>query len=258
MTSIRTVSFALAMLTVLFCSADAQDLRGDIHKIEECCNVVSVDLASNEIVVEEIATGFRKALTLSNKELLEQLQPGMTYGPDRIGDIQTSPRAFEPNWSEDCCNFQSHLKSGEPQHSFTQQVASSAQALRQSPFVDIVAGVTVTVDSLKRMGTRVVRLDFTIHNSAGSVIYLNQYNRLMGTGNSVTNVSLVDYEGGLRYGVVKDSDGACACSREIANEIPAGEASGYWALITAPPEDVTTVSIDFAGAALLDNVPIEQ
>ena len=254
----RPVLCLLALLAIQAPGLPAQELRGDIHRAEDCCNIVSVDQASNEVLVREIATGLTKTLTITNSKFLLQLRPGMTYGPGSVAGIQESPANLEPNWLEDCCNFRVKAKGSEPQHTLTQQIASSPLGATAAMTVDLDPGVTVRIDSLKRAGSRAVRIDLSIQNSTGGVVYLNRYGSLVGYPNeSMNGISIVDYEGGLRYGTIRDSEGVCACSRKMKNEIQSGEQVSYWALITAPPEDVTTVSIDLAGAALLDDVRIE-
>ena len=77
--------------------------------LDDCCDIVSVDPAKNAVVVREIATGRTKTLKISNTRLLEQLRPGMVFGPDAISGIPTAPRVFEPDWLDDCCDFRATL-----------------------------------------------------------------------------------------------------------------------------------------------------
>ena len=134
----------------------------------------------------------------------------------------------------------------------------TGQAAGQS--ADLGPGVTITVESLKRAGSRAVRLDFNVRNTTGDRADLATYGRLY-TNFSLRAVSIIDYDGGFRYGALMDSEGNCACSRGSPGNaiqlIQDGEAPSFFVMLTAPPEDVGSVSIDFGGAALIDDVPIE-
>ena len=240
------------------------------YAVEECCTIVGVDPAKNQIVVRETATGRTKILTITNKQLLQQLQPGAAYGPDAIGGIPEAPSVFEPNWVEECCNFKATVKEGEPQHTlratvkaaepqhtFTQQVGTSALAASSAMSVDLGPGVTITLQSVKRLGSRVVRLDFSVRNDTGDRVYLQNNGLFDAVHHSLRDVSMIDYDAGLRYGALIDSEGTCACSRGSGvGNIDRGQEASYWVQIKAPPGNVNVVSIDFAGKASIDNVPI--
>ena len=237
------------LLVVLICGirdVNGQELQGNIQKAVDCCNIVSVDQAAHQIVVREIATGLTKTLTIANTELLQQLQPGAAYGPGAIDGIEKPPGDFEPDWAEDCCNFRA-LPQG------LRNVGTSAQGMT----ADLRPDVTITLQSLKRLGRRVVRLDFSVRNDSGDRVHLNNVGLLDDIHYSLRNVSMIDYDAGLRYGALIDSEGTCACSRgSSVGTIGVGQERDYWVQIKAPPENINEVSVDFAGKASIDNIPI--
>jgi len=229
---------------------------GTIQKIEECCTIVSVDRTTNQIIVREIATGRTKTLTIANNELLQQLEPGAAFGPGSIDGIQEAPGVFEPNWVEECCTFRA-LAQGQTNAGRAKQLNTAGGMSARGMTVDLGPDVTITLQSLKRLGSRVVRLDFSVRNDTGDRAFMPDYGLFGGYHHSLRYVSVLDYDAGLRYGAIVDSKDICACSRGSTLEtVGAGQESRYWVQIKAPPVDVNVVSIDFAGRASIDNVPI--
>ncbi len=247
------------VLAVLICGSGGvygQELRGAIHRIDDCCNIVSVDRMTNQIVVREIATGRTKTLTIANNELLQQLQPGAAFGPGSIDGLQEAPGVFEPNWAEECCTFRAHAV-GQTNAGRAKQLNTAGGMSARGMTVDLGPGVTITLQSLKRLGSRVVRLDFSVRNDTGDRAFMPDYGLFGSYHHSLRHVSVLDYDAGLRYGALVDSEDICACSRGSNLEtVGAGQESRYWVQIKAPPVDVNVVSIDFAGRASIDNVPI--
>jgi len=188
--------------------------------------------------------------------LLQKLQPGAAFGPGSIDGIQEAPGAFEPNWIEDCCNFRA-LAQGPTNAGMARQLNIVDGMSAQGMTVDLGPGVTITLQSLKRLGRRVVRLDFSVRNDTGDRVVMPNYGLMGSYHHSLRHVSVIDYDGGLRYGALVDSEDICACSRGSALEIVnAGQESSFWVQIKAPPGHVNVVSIDFAGRASIDNVQI--
>ena len=74
---------------------------------------------------------------------------------------------------------------------------------------------------------------------------------------SVGGVSLVDAAGKKKYMVVRDSEKACICSRDV-KDLPAGSRVNLWAKFPPPPEDVKRISIVIPHFAPMDDVPISQ
>lgn len=147
---------------------------------------------------------------------------------------------------------------GQTQQDPATQQATASGASARGMAVDLAPGVTITIQGLRRVGARSVRLDFTVSNATGDRVDLTSY--ALVRGNDFSHVSIIDYDGGHRYGALVDSEGVCACSRGTGNSgiqlVKDGEAPSFFVMVTAPPADVGTVSVDFAGAAAIDNVPI--
>jgi hypothetical protein len=74
---------------------------------------------------------------------------------------------------------------------------------------------------------------------------------------SVGGVSLVDAAGKKKYMVVRDSEKACICSRDV-KDLPAGARVNLWAKFPPPPEDVKRISIMIPHFPPMDDAPISQ
>lgn len=122
-------------------------------------------------------------------------------------------------------------------------------------------GVRVEVTELKRSSSGTISLKFTI---------INDSDRKMGFGydfaddshhikdhGSVGGVTLLDPVGKKKYFVVRDSDTACVCSRDVRDIDPKSRAN-LWAKFPAPPQDVKKISIVIPHFAPMDDVPISQ
>ena len=225
--------------------------------IEECCNIVSVDLAAKAVIVREIATGKTKTLTISNTRLLEQLRPGMIFGPTAIAGIQTSPRTFEPNWANDCCSFrlvqEFQPNAGTAKHSLVAEGLPQYTGTIGS--VEIGPGVRVDNISIIRLGSRSVRLKFDVSNTSGGGIHLSQFG--MASNRELKTISLLDFDGGKRYTVVKDEKGNCVCSSGDVLKLGSGERRTYWANFAAPPPSVASMTFDIPGGVPIDNIPVK-
>src|SRR5260370_3840905 len=96
-------------------------------------------------------------------------------------------------------------------------------------------GITVAVQELKR-GTNTVTLKLVMTNqssqSFAAYFYFHE-----AQGGSVDGIHLIDPVAKKKYFVVKDSDGACLCSRSIQGIVP-GAQSVFWAKFPAPADDV--------------------
>jgi|GEM_PF-7029378 len=202
---------------------------------KECCTIVSVDPAANAVIVREIATGKTKTLTISNTRLIRELRPGMIFGPTAIAGIQTSPRTFEPDWAANCCNF------------IVTEIGS----------VEIGPGVSVDNISITRLGSRSVRLKFDVSNTSGKSVYLGKFG--MVSDGVLVGISLLDFDGGKRYTVLKDKNNNCVCSSGPRNifDLGPGERRTYWANFAAPPPSVTRLTFDISGGVPIDNIPVK-
>lgn len=119
-------------------------------------------------------------------------------------------------------------------------------------------GLTMTVQELKRTANTVT-LKLAMINDSKNEFGLG-YN--FGDGNgadfgSIAGIHLIDSTNKKKYFVVRDSDGACLCSRAIAN-IPPSSQSMVWAKFPAPPDDVQKVTIEIPHFAPLEDVPISK
>jgi len=146
-------------------------------------------------------------------------------------------------------------------------VAASPAAAPAAPASSAVAstegekpGIRVEVTELKRSSSA-LSLKFTI---------VNDSDKQMGFGYdfgdpehhikdfaSVGGVSLIDAAGKKKYMVVRDSETACVCSRDL-KDLSAGSRLNLWAKFPPPPEDVKKISIVIPHFAPMDDVPISQ
>lgn len=72
---------------------------------------------------------------------------------------------------------------------------------------------------------------------------------------AIAGIHLIDSTNKKKYFVVRDSDGACLCSRSIANISPSSQ-SVVWAKFPAPPDEVQKVTVEIPHFAPLEDVPI--
>lgn len=258
MTGVGVAGLALA--------AGGQEIGPDNPRVEDCCEVVLVDRGQGLVTVRHKETGAVEQFSVGDEEQLRALRPGMS--------INSSFTCVNAGTAEERC-WDGTLRGTPPTNFRPASGAGGDRTLRGSPPADflrgadggappaqtavpLATGVTVTVRSLTRVGSRAVRLDFTVENATDEPVRLGDYGNLMrGPDYSLRDVSLVDYEAGQRYGAIVDGDGICACSRgRTMPLLEAGQTRDFWVQLTAPPADVDIVSIDFAGAASLDNVSI--
>ena len=230
----------LALVLGISTGVNSQGLRDStIQRIEDCCNVINVDEDRGIVTVIDNDTGESRQFSMSDQARLRTLGVGMA-----INGNFTCVNPGTPE--EDCWNVANR------------QAAESAGRSAQGMTVDLDPGVTITLQSLKRQGSRAVRLDFSLRNDSGDQVIMTNYGMFSGPHYSLRDVSMIDYNGGLRYGAIVDSEDTCACSRgDAMNVVQDGEAPSLWVQIAAPPQGVEVVSIDFAGAASIDNVSIE-
>jgi hypothetical protein len=118
-------------------------------------------------------------------------------------------------------------------------------------------GLTLTVQELKR-SSNALTLKFAL---------INQSNNNFGFGysfgegdkefGSVGGIHLIDAANKKKYFVVRDADGSCVCSRNIAN-IAAGSQSVLWAKFPAPPDDVQKITVEIPHFPPFEDVPITR
>ena len=116
-------------------------------------------------------------------------------------------------------------------------------------------GVTVAVQELKR-GSNTLNLKITVANQSNQQ-FSTYYYFFEKEGHSVDGIHLIDPVGKKKYFVVRDSDGACLCSREVQAIAP-GAQSVMWAKFPAPPDDVQKMTVEIPHFPPLEDVPVSR
>ena len=118
-------------------------------------------------------------------------------------------------------------------------------------------GTRVEVQELKRSSGGSVTLRFSLINSSDKPI--DMYAFLFGGDSkdtkSVAGVTLVDPVGKKKYFVLRDTEGACLCSRATPDAAPSARLS-LWAKYPAPPDNVAKISVIIPHFAPMDDVPL--
>jgi hypothetical protein len=116
-------------------------------------------------------------------------------------------------------------------------------------------GITVAVQELKRSSnTLTLKLVMANQSSQSFPAYYDFFEK---EGHSVDGVHLIDPVGKKKYFVVRDTDGACLCSRQIQDIAP-GAQSVLWAKFPAPPDDVQKMTVEIPHFPPLEDVPISR
>ncbi len=116
-------------------------------------------------------------------------------------------------------------------------------------------GITVAVQELKR-GTNTVTLKLVMTNQS-SQSFAPYFYFHEAQGGSVDGIHLIDPVGKKKYFVVKDSDGACLCSRSIQGLAP-GAQSVLWAKFPAPPDDVQKMTVEIPHFPPIEDVVVSR
>ena len=116
-------------------------------------------------------------------------------------------------------------------------------------------GITVTIQELKRT-TNALTLKFVLANKSNQS-FATYYYMHETQAHSVDGVHLIDPAGKKKYFVVRDSDGACVCSREIQAIAP-GAQSVLWAKFPAPPDDVQKITVEIPHFPPFEDVPVSR
>ena len=260
---------------------------------DNCCTIIFKDLQTGMVTPRDIASGRTFEFHVTNQQLLAQLDPGITFGRTSVTGLSVPPGQLEPAWVDICCVFAPpidaidvrpdsmnpmDLKRGvdigtskvpnpddwTPEHSAV-DIGTSRVPLPDdwTPSHSLAPGVTLQILSLKRLGTRVVKLEFSVTNGTGdrqNVVHLGVGTHRMGTYFELSALSLIDYDGGMKYRIVTDADGNCACTRGQPNllaRLEPGKSRVYWAHFTAPSTDVNTITLEIPGFKSIDGVPIQ-
>lgn len=116
-------------------------------------------------------------------------------------------------------------------------------------------GLTLTVQELKRSSSALT-LKFVLQSKDGFAFHYD-----FGEGGnefgSIGGIHLIDAANKKKYFVVRDADGSCVCSRNIAN-IAAGSQSVLWAKFPAPPDDVQKITVEIPHFPPFEDVPITR
>jgi len=118
-------------------------------------------------------------------------------------------------------------------------------------------GTRVEVQELKRSSGGTVTLKFTVINDSNAEISSNYLFIGPGEANTVGGVTLVDPVSKKKYLVIRDTEGHCMCSVDIAN-FKAKTSTNLWAKFPAPPADVKKVSVIIPHVIPMDDVPISE
>ena len=70
-----------------------------------CCDIVSKDLQTGIVTARDIASGRVFKFRVTNQQLLDQLNPGTTFGRTSVTGLAVSPEELEPDWVDTCCYF---------------------------------------------------------------------------------------------------------------------------------------------------------
>ena len=114
----------------------------------------------------------------------------------------------------------------------------------------------VTIDSIKRTSDETVLLKGTVKNTTSDSISLES-ERVADNGYRF-DVKLQDLKSKQQFERAT-VQGAPVASNHYAKSIEPGEKAFVWARITAPPKDVTAVSVLIGGDTIpIDGVPITE
>jgi len=116
-------------------------------------------------------------------------------------------------------------------------------------------GITATIQELKR-SSNTLTLKFVMANKSNQS-FATYYNFFETQAHSVDGIHLIDPVGKKKYFVVRDSDGACVCSREVQAIAP-GAQSVLWAKFPAPPEDVQKITVEIPHFPPFEDVPVSH
>jgi hypothetical protein len=116
-------------------------------------------------------------------------------------------------------------------------------------------GLSLTIQELKRSSSNLT-LQFVVQSKNGFAFHYE-----FGEGGNefgdIGGIHLIDEANKKKYFVVRDTNGTCVCSRDIAN-IAAGSQSLLWAKFPAPPDDVQKITVEIPHFPPIEDVPITR
>jgi len=120
-------------------------------------------------------------------------------------------------------------------------------------------GIRIEVVELKRTSGNTVNLKFAMINDSDQDMGFG-YDFGEGSTSDIGTVAgahLVDAEGKKKYFVVRDTEGACLCSRGL-NSIKPKTRANLWAKFPAPPDDVQKITVVIPHFTPMDDVPVSR
>ncbi|MGH9769955.1 MAG: hypothetical protein ACREAB_21225 [Blastocatellia bacterium] len=121
-------------------------------------------------------------------------------------------------------------------------------------------GVRIEVQEMKRTSGDTLTLKFAlINDSAESFDFgyaLIEQGKTDDYG-SISGVNLIEGAGKKKYFVVRDTEGACLCSRGLSS-IASKSRANLWAKFPAPPADVSKITVAVPHFIPMEDVPISQ
>jgi hypothetical protein len=118
-----------------------------------------------------------------------------------------------------------------------------------------IPGLTLTIQELKR-SSNALTLKFVLQSKGGFAIQYGWGESDKEFGN-ISGIHLIDAANKKKYFVVRDADGSCVCSHDIAS-IAAGSQSVLWAKFPAPPDDVQKITVEIPHFPPFEDVPITR
>ncbi len=122
-------------------------------------------------------------------------------------------------------------------------------------------GTRVEITELKRTSGGTLMLRFAMINDSDRKLdfgynFVEESYHIKDFG-GIGGIHLIDQVGKKKYFVVRDTEGACECSRNL-KDIKPGTRANLWAKFPAPPENVQKISIEIPHFSPMDDVPISQ
>jgi hypothetical protein len=118
-------------------------------------------------------------------------------------------------------------------------------------------GITVTIQELKRSSSALTLKFVMANQSKNDFGFGAAFREVTGDSDwgSVGAVHLIDGNNKKKYFVIRDSDGACLCSRNVPN-IAAGSQAVLWAKFPLPPDDVQKITVEVPHCPPFEDVPV--
>jgi hypothetical protein len=121
-------------------------------------------------------------------------------------------------------------------------------------------GVRIEVQELKRTSGDTLTLKFVMINDSNESYLL--YGCVLcdpekNDHGTVSGVNLIEGVGKKKYFVVRDTEGACLCSRSLYSVVSKSSAN-LWAKFPAPPGDASKITVVVPHFTPMEDVPISQ